>query len=178
MDNWERFILYRKKLLFPHIYQMVDWFSWFSCLAAILFLGAIVYRYGFTFTENVHSVVSSITHAVWIIFLINTTLGHLFSSDSTEKFTVWTWVLDIGLYLTLLPVVFNQPEPGNMAYWIWMFFNNSYYKGVVLLLMSFTSGVDFAESHFSFVTQILTNLGDPQEILCSSISYTTSRDHF
>lgn len=161
MDNWERFILYRKKLVLPHIYQMVDWFSWFACLSAVLFLGAIVYRYGFTFTEDVHSVVHSITHAVWIIFLINTTLGHLFSSDNTEKFTVWTWVLDIGLYLTLLPVVFNQPEPGNMAYWIWMFFNSSYYKGVVLSLMSFTllSG---------FFVRLLGRKTNPSLILASS----------
>lgn len=31
-----------------------------------------------------------------------------------------------------------MPEPGNAAYWIWIFFNSSYYKGAVLLLMSFT----------------------------------------
>lgn len=97
-----------------------------------------MYRYGFTFTEEVSSLVHGITHAVWIIFLINTTLGHLFGSDNTEKFTVWTWILDIGLYLTLLPVVFNKPEPGNFAYWIWIFFNSGYYKGIVMLLMSFT----------------------------------------
>lgn len=31
MDNWERLILYRKKLVLPRIYQLVDWFSWIAC---------------------------------------------------------------------------------------------------------------------------------------------------
>ena len=48
MDNWERLILYRKKLVLPRIYQVVDWFSWLACFAAVLFIASIVYRYGFT----------------------------------------------------------------------------------------------------------------------------------
>ena len=104
MDNWERLILYRKKLVLPRIYQLVDWFSWVACLAAVLFIAVLVYRYGFTVTDSVHSVLHIVSNSVWVIFLVNTTLSHLFSNDEGSKFTVWTWLLDIGLYLTLLPV--------------------------------------------------------------------------
>ena len=138
MDNWGCLLLYRKKLVLPRVYQLVDWFSWLACFFAILFIASIVYRYGFTVTEEVHSVLDSVSNAVWIVFLINTTLSHLFSNDSSAKFTVWTWLLDVCLYLTLLPVVFHFPESGNAAYWIWIFFNSFYYKAAVLLLMSLT----------------------------------------
>lgn len=161
MDNWERLILYRKKLVLPRVYQLVDWFSWLACFAAILFIASIVYRYGFTVTENVHSILHTVSNSVWIIFLVNTTLSHLFSNDEGSKFTVWTWLLDIGLYLTLLPVVFHLPEPGNAAYWIWIFFHSSYYKGAILLLMSFTmlSG---------FFVRLLGRKTNPSLILASS----------
>ena len=138
MHNWERLILYRKKLVLPRIYQLVDWFSWISCVFAILFLGALVYRFGFTFTDDMEITVNRITKIVWIVFLIYTTLSHLFSNENSGKFTVWTWILDISLYLTLLPVVFNEPEPGNFAYWIWTALHSHYYRSGVLLLMSFT----------------------------------------
>lgn len=161
MDNWERLILYRKKLVLPRIYQLVGWFSWFACFAAVTFIASIVYRYGFTVTEEVHSILHSVSKSVWIIFLVNTTLSHLFSNDDGSKFTVWTWLLDIGLYLTLLPVVFHLPEPGNAAYWILIFFHSSYYKGAILLLMSFTllSG---------FFVRLLGRKTNPSLILASS----------
>ncbi|MCF2582944.1 TrkH family potassium uptake protein [Bacteroides caecigallinarum] len=161
MDNWERLILYKKKLVLPRIYQLVDWFAWIACFAAVLFIAAIVYRYGFTVTDDVHSALHFVSNFVWVIFLINTTLSHLFSNDEGSKFTVWTWLLDIGLYLTLLPVVFHLPEPGNAAYWIWIFFHSSYYKGAILLLMSFTllSG---------FFVRLLGRKTNPSLILASS----------
>lgn len=161
MDNWERLLLYRKKLVLPRVYQLVDWFSWLACFFAILFIASIVYRYGFTVTEEVHSVLHSVSNAVWIVFLINTTLSHLFSNDGSAKFTVWTWLLDVCLYLTLLPVVFHLSEPGNAAYWIWIFFNSTYYKAAVLLLMSLTllSG---------FFVRLLGRKTNPSLILASS----------
>ena len=161
MDNWERLLLYRKKLVLPRVYQLVDWFSCLACFFAILFIASIVYRYGFTVTEEVHSVLHSVSNAVWIVFLINTTLSHLFSNDGSAKFTVWTWLLDVCLYLTLLPVVFHLPEPGNAAYWIWIFFNSTYYKAAILLLMSLTllSG---------FFVRLLGRKTNPSLILASS----------
>ena len=161
MDNWERLLLYRKKFVLPRVYQLVDWFSWLACFFAILFIASIVYRYGFIVTEEVHSVLHSVSNAVWIVFLINTTLNHLFSNDGSAKFTVWTWLLDVCLYLTLLPVVFHLPEPGNAAYWIWIFFNSTYYKAAVLLLMSLTllSG---------FFVRLLGRKTNPSLILASS----------
>lgn len=161
MDNWERLLLYRKKFVLPRVYQLVDWFSWLACFFAILFIASIVYRYGFTVTEEVHSVLHSVSNAVWIVFLINTTLNHLFSNDGSAKFTVWTWLLDVCLYLTLLPVVFHLPESGNAAYWIWIFFNSTYYKAAVLLLMSLTllSG---------FFVRLLGRKTNPSLILASS----------
>lgn len=162
MDKWERLILYRKKLILPRVFQIVDLVSWISYISAICFILAIIYRYGFTVTDETHSVLNVVSDTVWIVFLVSTTLNHLFtSSENSDRFTIWTWILDISLYLTLLPIVFHLPEPGNMAYWIWIFFDSHYYKGIVLLLMSLTvlSG---------FFVRLLGRKTNPSLILATS----------
>mgnify|MGYP006870771781 CR=1 FL=1 len=37
MDSLERLLLYRKKLILPRIYQVINWFMWITYFCAILF---------------------------------------------------------------------------------------------------------------------------------------------
>lgn len=162
MDNRERLTLFRKKLVLPRMNQIISWIMWLSYFCALIFLLSLVYRYGFIETEQINSIVHHITNTVWIVYLINVIIQHLFSSeDSSKKFTFWTWVLDICLFLTLLPVVFHKPEEENIALLIWNFFHHPYYKGVILLLMSLTllSG---------FLVRLLGRKTNPSLILASS----------
>lgn len=138
MDYWERLFLYRKKLLLPRINQLVNWTLGLTYLCAFAFLAAIVYEYGFSISESEQERVHLVYRVVWIVFLLSTTLQIVFrQDDSPFKFTAWTWVLSVLLYLTLLPVVFRQPEPDTKVYWVWVFFRSPYYKGTILLLYSF-----------------------------------------
>ena len=138
MDYWERLFLYRKKLLLPRINQFVNWTLGVTYLCALAFLAAIVYEYGFSLSAGETEVVHAVYRTVWIVFLASTTLQIVFrQDDSPYRFTPWTWVLSVLLYLTLLPVVFDRPEPDTKVYWIWAFFRSPYYRGAILLLYSF-----------------------------------------
>lgn len=137
MDYWERLFLYRKKLLLPRINQMVNWTLGITYLCALAFLAAIVYEYGFSISAEERGLVHAVYRVVWVVFLVSTTLQIVFrQDDSPYRFTPWTWVLSVLLYLTLLPVVFHKPDPETEIYWIWAFFRNPYYRGSILLLYS------------------------------------------
>ena len=138
MDYWERLFLYRKKLLLPRINQLVNWMLGITYVCAVAFLAALVYEYGFRISEGERAIIHWVYRSVWVVFLLSMTLQIVFrQDDSPYKFTPWTWVLSVLLYLTLLPVVFHQPESGTEVYWIWAFFRSPYYRGAILLLYSF-----------------------------------------
>lgn len=138
MDYWERLFLYRKKLLLPRINQLVNWTLGITYVCALAFLAAIVYEYGFSISGEERAAVHWVYRIVWVIFLLGATMQIVFrQEDSPFRFTPWTWVLSALLYLTLLPVIFNKPDPETEVYWVWAFFRSPYYRGTILLLYSF-----------------------------------------
>jgi hypothetical protein len=52
MDSLERLLLYRKKLILPRIYQVINWFMWITYFCAILFLATLVYEHGFMISSD------------------------------------------------------------------------------------------------------------------------------
>ena len=111
MDYWERLFLYNKKLLMPRVNQLLNWVMGINFLCGIVFLLTIVYEYGFRISAAEYNLIHTVYHTVWVIFLVTTTIQIVFrQEDSSFKFTPWTWILTILLYLTLLPVVFKKPE--------------------------------------------------------------------
>lgn len=138
MDYWERLFLYRKKLLLPRINQLVNWTLGITYVCALAFLAAIVYEYGFSISGEERAAVHWVYRIVWVVFLLGATMQIVFrQEDSPFRFTPWTWVLSALLYLTLLPVIFNKPDPEMEVYWVWAFFRSPYYRGTILLLYSF-----------------------------------------
>lgn len=107
----------------PRVNQLLNWVMGINFLCGIVFLLTIVYEYGFSLPASSYEVVHTVYHTIWILFLCTTTLQIVFrQEDSAFKFTPWTWILTILLYLTLLPVVFKQPEENTGVYWVWVFF--------------------------------------------------------
>ena len=136
MDYWDRLFLYRKKLLLPYVNIFVEWMTRLTYLCATVFLAAVVYELGFLITPAEKHFIHVLYHIVWVMFLFTTALQFLFRQEGDEHFTGWRCLLNILLLLTLLPVVFHEPQPGNFAYWLWHFLRNPYYRGVILLLLS------------------------------------------
>lgn len=141
MDKWDKLMLYRKGLFLPKLYQVLRWFNGVAYFFALLFILTIVYEHGFVISENEMKVIHGIYKVTWIIFLVFTTvqIATRKDDDDKSKLTVWTWILDILLYLTLIPVVFKQPEADTGVYWVWYVFHHTYYKLVILFLLSLTN---------------------------------------
>lgn len=123
----------------PRVNQLLNWVMGINFLCGIVFLLAIVYEYGFRISAAEYNLIHTVYHTIWVIFLVTTTVQIVFrQEDSSFKFTPWTWILTILLYLTLLPVVFKKPEETTGVYWVWVFFHHAYYKGTILVLLSFS----------------------------------------
>ena len=123
----------------PRVNQLLNWVMGINFLCGIVFLLTIVYEYGFRISAAEYNLIHTVYHTVWVIFLVTTTIQIVFrQEDSSFKFTPWTWILTILLYLTLLPVVFKKPEETTGVYWVWVFFHHAYYKGTILVLLSFS----------------------------------------
>lgn len=123
----------------PRVNQLLNWVMGINFLCGIVFLLTIVYEYGFRISAAEYNLIHTVYHTVWVIFLVTTTIQIVFrQEDSSFKFTPWTWILTILLYLTLLPVVFKRPEETTGVYWVWVFFHHAYYKGTILVLLSFS----------------------------------------
>lgn len=138
MDSWERLLLYRKKLILPRIYQVLGWVMWVTYFFAILFLATLVYEHGFMISPVEAKVIRGIYQAVWIVFLLSATIQIIFQRDEEgKKNTFWAWIINVLLYLTLLPVVFKKPDAADEGvFWIWTFFHSHYYWIGILLLYS------------------------------------------
>ena len=157
----------------PRVNQLLNWVMGINFLCGIVFLLAIVYEYGFRISAAEYNLIHTVYHTIWVIFLVTTTVQIVFrQEDSSFKFTPWTWILTILLYLTLLPVVFKKPEETTGVYWVWVFFHHAYYKGTILVLLSSLEGfaittikIEGVEHEFSSVpgvkedvTNIILNL--------------------
>ena len=162
MDYWDRLFLYRRKLVLPRINQLLNLTRGIVYVCSLIFFLAVIYEYGFRVSAHEVAVIHKIYQTVWVFFLVATTAQIVFrQDDATYRFTPWTWLLTIGLYLTLLPVIFHKPENHDWSLWVWRFFHSPYYKGAILFLLSL--------SHLSgSVVLLLGRRTNPSLILASS----------
>lgn len=139
MDYWDRFFLYRQKLFLPKVHQLVAWMMGITYVCSLAFILAVVYEYGFMISPEERAGVEIVYHIVWVVMLVCTTVQIVFREEGTAyKFTVWTWILNILLYFTLVPVIFHHPEQKGGVEWIWLLFHSPYYRNGILLLLSFS----------------------------------------
>lgn len=141
MDKWDNPLLARKNLFRLRLNQVLRWFNAGAYCFALLFILTFIYEHGFVISAYESQVIRVIYKLTWIVFLVFTTVQIATRKDDDDKsrLTVWTWLLDVLLYLTLLPVVFKQPETDTEVYWIWYFFHHEYYRITILFLLSLTN---------------------------------------
>lgn len=85
MDSLERLLLYRKKLILPRIYQVINWFMWITYFCAILFLATLVYEHGFMISSDEAKAIRIIYKSVWIVFLLSATVQIVFNQMRTDR---------------------------------------------------------------------------------------------
>lgn len=138
MKIYHKILLYQNKLLQPYVRVLLRLIAAFTYVASLLLIVGVVYEHGFPLSSVDVEHLKILYKAVWIIFLIDVTLHFLLEYRDTKKnYRKLAWVLSGLLYLTLIPVIFHQPEESGAILHFWEFLNSKFYHVTLLLLFSF-----------------------------------------
>ena len=123
-------------LLLSYLQKVLGGIDAVTFLAALALIGGVVYEHGFIISEGAEADLGVLYRTVWGVFLVQTTMHiGLAYRETLKKYRTFTWVLNILLYLTLIPVIFFEPESGALKYF-WLFLNNRIFQLILLLLLS------------------------------------------
>ncbi len=133
---YHKAFLYQRKWIQPYVHILLGLIEAITYLASALLITGVVYEHGFTISPEDLSHLDTLYKAVWIVFLVSITARLLLEyRDLKRNFKSVAWILSVLLYLTLVPVVFYEPEPG-IVRTVWMVLNSKAYHIVLLLLLS------------------------------------------
>jgi Trk-type K+ transport system membrane component len=113
--------------------RLIDAITYF---ASLLLIAGVIYEHGFRISFEDISYLNALYKGVWIVFLISVTSHLLLEYRDTKKnFKSVAWILSILLYLTLVPVIFYEPDVGAVRY-VWLALDSKVYHVILLLLLS------------------------------------------
>lgn len=136
MKLYHKAFLYRNKWIQPYIHRLLGVVDMVTLLAAFVLIAGIIYEHGFIISGEMKGMLDKLYQGVWVIFLFHATAHILLTFQETrKKYRFFTWLLNALLYLTLIPVVFLEPESGVLKY-VWLFLNNQGYHLVLLFLLA------------------------------------------
>ena len=136
MKLYHKAFLYRHKWIQPYLQKVLGGIDAVTFLAALALIGGVVYEHGFIISEGAEADLGVLYRTVWGVFMVQTTMHiGLAYRETLKKYRTFTWVLNILLYLTLIPVIFFEPESGALKYF-WLFLNNRIFQLILLLLLS------------------------------------------
>lgn len=137
MKLYHKAFLYQNKWIQPYIHIVLNLIDSITFLAAIALIIGVVYEHGFVISATAYAELKLLYKAVWIIFLVNVTAHLLLEYKGTKKkYRSLAWFLSILLYLTLIPVIFFEPEEGAVRY-VWLMLHSKAYHVILLLAFSF-----------------------------------------
>ena len=110
MKLYHKAFLFRHKWIQPYLQKVLGGIDAVTFLAALALIGGVVYEHGFIISEGAEADLGVLYRTVWGVFLVQTTMHiGLAYRETLKKYRTFTWVLNILLYLTLIPVIFKQP---------------------------------------------------------------------
>lgn len=141
---YHKALLYQNKRIQPYIRMILRWIDSVTVLAALVLIAGLVYEHGFVISGEMGMSLDRLYRMVWGVFLIHVT-AHLTLAykESCKKYRTLTWILNILLYMTLIPVIFHEPESGFLRYF-WLFlYNRGFYLILLLVyaLLELSSGI-------------------------------------
>ncbi|MCD8292817.1 MAG: potassium transporter [Prevotellaceae bacterium] len=137
MKFYHKWLLYRNKWLYTYTRWAMNVVAGFVYLASFLLILGLVYEYGFDISDYEVARIHRLYHAVWVLFLVYTTLQIVFRFRTTLKaYSKFAWVLNLLLYLSLVPAFFFRPDEEGVVQTVWDFLQGDAYRLVLLLLLS------------------------------------------
>ena len=136
MKLYYKAFLYHKKWIQPYIHVILRLIDAITYFASLLLIAGVIYEHGFRISFEDISYLNALYKGVWIVFLISVTSHLLLEYRDTKKnFKSVAWILSVLLYLTLVPVIFYEPDAGAVRY-VWLALDSKVYHVILLLLLS------------------------------------------
>ena len=138
MINWDKFILFRKKIFGPYIKVFSVGLEIISSIISLIFLTSLILQYGFNLSPSTTKNINFIYDLTWIIYLINVTYYIIIGfNDVRNKHKKLIVILSILLYSTLIPHIFYDLSNNvNWLKYIWHILDSNIYKGILLTIYS------------------------------------------
>ena len=161
-DN--KYLLYRHRWIYPYVKLLLGVIRSLSVVASLVLLVAFVYEHGFVISPTDGQMLAQVYHGVWVVFLVDIISHLLLRFDNTRhQMNVMSWILIVLYLMTLVPVVFHQPEEGPVMQF-WLLMHSHGYRLVMSLLLAFVvlSGG---------ISHLLGRKGNPSLILAISFLF-------
>ncbi|MGL4518585.1 MAG: potassium transporter TrkG [Phocaeicola sp.] len=138
MKDFDRFYLYRNRLVTPYLLRLLAIIDTVTTLGSLFFLAALVYQYGYPLTEASSATIYLIYRVVWVLFLLNISLHGLFKGlyEPTVRNELSQLLYGL-LYLTLIPIIFHEPHEAGAIHAFWALLSHPLYMKLLLLLLAF-----------------------------------------
>ena len=136
-DN--KYLLYRHRWIYPYVKILLGTIRFLAIVASLLLIVAFIYEHGFVISYADVETLSKVYHGVWIVFLVDIISHLLLRFGSTrQQMNIMSWLL-VSLYLlTLVPVIFHQPDDGPIKQF-WLLMNSRTYRLVMSMLLAFVT---------------------------------------
>lgn len=145
MKLYHKAFLFRHKWIQPYLQKVLGGIDAVTFLAALALIGGVVYEHGFIISEGAEADLGVLYRTVWGVFLVQTTMHiGLAYRETLKKYQTFTWVLNILLYLTLIPVIFFRTGIGGIEIFL-VIFKQPYFSAdsvVVTFLIALIFGGD------------------------------------
>lgn len=93
------------------IRQLSIMLSVFTCVCAFVVLVVLIVLIGYDHTTAARHTIDTILHAAQSIIILTIVFNLIFNFRFTLKTTrIFKWIVDIGMLITLLPVIYPHPE--------------------------------------------------------------------
>jgi Trk-type K+ transport system membrane component len=144
MKLYHKYFLYQNKLLKPYISRLLGVFTVFTYICSAVFILTLIVEHGFLVSVGDLLIIHTLRRVIWGLFFWYFTLNILLQYNKCRKeFNHITWILIILFYLTLIPIIFHEPDINGFAKWLWNFINGVFYHNTLLLFISLTSLSNF-----------------------------------
>lgn len=161
-DN--KYILYRHRWIYPYIRLLLGVTRFLAVVAALLLIVAVIYEHGFVISHSDALMLNRVYHGVWVVFLVDI-ISHLLLQfgNTRQQMNVMSWILVVMYLLTLVPVIFHQPDDGPIKQFWLLMSSKGYHVGMSLVLALVTLSRGF--------TYLLSRRANPSLMLAISFLF-------
>lgn len=143
-DN--KYLLYRHRWIYPYIGWLLGGIRLLAVAASLLLIVAFIYEHGFVISYDDVQMLGRVYHGIWVVFLVDI-ISHLLLGfgKTRQEMNVMSWILVVLYLMTLVPVIFYQPDDGPVRQF-WLLMNSRGYRvgmSMLLALLTLSRGITY-----------------------------------